>query len=158
MRKIFFLISVFSLMISACSSSKNIVYTTTTFSTANKIVANALQYHGVRYKFGGTTQKGMDCSGVVYVAFGSQNITLPRVSKDMANTGKEIALSKAQKSDLLFFKTNRRKPNINHVGLVVSNKNGAIKFIHATVSNGVIISSLEEEYWKKTFVKAVTVL
>lgn len=127
-------------------------------SKVDRIVANAMQYKGVRYRFGGTTKRGMDCSGVVYVAYGSQNVLLPRVSRDMAKRGRKISLRKVKKGDLVFFRTSKSRRGINHVGLVVSHKKGVIRFIHSTSSRGVIVSSLSEKYWKKAFVKATTIL
>ena len=96
----------------------------------------------------------MDCSGVVYVAFGQENFQLPRVSRDMAKRGKKISLNKAQKGDLLFFKTNKSRRRINHVGLVVSNIKGQIRFIHATTSKGVIVSNLYRKILEKSFCKS----
>ncbi len=151
--------TILTVVVSSCSSSKTVVKNNKkTSSKADRVVANAMKYKGVRYKFGGTTKRGMDCSGVVYVAYGSQNVLLPRVSRDMAKRGKKIPLNKVKKGDLVFFRTNKSRRNINHVGLVVSNKRGQIRFIHATSSKGVIISSISEKYWKKTFVKATTIL
>jgi cell wall-associated NlpC family hydrolase len=115
-------------------------------------------FKGTKYKFGGTTKKGMDCSGVVYVAYKKENIQLPRVSKDMAKKGKKISLKEARKGDLLFFRTHKSSRKINHVGLIISVKNKQIKFIHSTSSKGVIISSLSQKYWKNAFVKATKVL
>ena len=159
MKKIMFLMVVLSLVINACSSSKTVVKSNKkATSKADKIVANAMQYKGVRYKFGGTTRRGMDCSGVVYLAYGSQNVQLPRVSRDMAKRGQKISLSKVKKGDLVFFRTSKSRRGINHVGIVVSNKKGLIRFIHATSSRGVIVSSISEKYWKKAFVKATTLL
>ncbi|WP_158840637.1 C40 family peptidase [Polaribacter sp. L3A8] len=159
MKKWGFLLVVFSLLLSSCSSTKNVVKKTTKPTTkVDRIVSNALKYKGVRYKFGGTTQRGMDCSGVVYVAFGSENVQLPRISRDMAKRGNKISLNKVKKGDLLFFRTSKSRRSINHVGLVVSHKKGQIKFVHATTSRGVIVSTLSEKYWKKAFVKATTIL
>lgn len=156
MKKYLFFFLLISFVFSSCSSTKNVAKKPIT--KADKIVANALKYKGVKYKFGGTTKRGMDCSGVIYVAFGEENFQLPRVSRDMAKRGKKISLSKAKKGDLLFFRTNKSRRRINHVGLIVSNKKGQIKFIHSTSSRGVIVSSLIEKYWKKAFVKATKVL
>lgn len=159
MKKIILLVLVFSLVLSACSSTRTIRKNkATTTSIVAKIVRNALKYKGVKYKFGGTTKRGMDCSGMVFVAFGKEHIQLPRVSRDMANKGHKISLNKARKGDLLFFKTTNSKRSINHVGLIVSIKKGQVRFIHATSSRGVIVSSLSEKYWKKAFVKATNVL
>lgn len=150
-------------ILSSCSSTKSVVNNhskkkSKSISKADIIVANALQYKGVKYKYGGTTRKGMDCSGVVYVSFGAENIQLPRSSRFMANEGKKIPLQKVKKGDLLFFKISRRSNQINHVGLVTEIKNGQIFFIHSTSSRGVIVSSMSEKYWKNTFVKATNIL
>ena len=159
MKKLCFIVVVISLVLSSCSSTKSVVKKPVRPTTkVDRIVSNALEYKGVRYKFGGTTNRGMDCSGVIYVAFGSENVQLPRISRDMAKRGKKIPLSKVEKGDLLFFRTNKSKRSINHVGLVVSNKKGQISFVHATTSRGVIVSFLSEKYWNKAFVKATTIL
>ncbi|TXD51653.1 MULTISPECIES: C40 family peptidase [unclassified Polaribacter] len=146
----------FSLILGGCASSKE--RSNKQVSKTDKIVANALKYKGVKYKFGGTTKRGMDCSGVIFVAFGKENVLLPRVSRDMAKRGKKVSLRKAKKGDLLFFKTQKSKRKINHVGLIMAVKNGQIWFIHATSSKGVIVSSLSQKYWKKAFVKATSIL
>lgn len=157
MKKYLFLIFILFLLIrSSCLSNTIVENNEQSISTIDKIVANAMQYEGVRYRYGGTTKRGMDCSGVVYTAFGKENIKLPRASKEMAKKGKKVSLSKVKKGDLLFFKAGRKY--INHVGLITSVKNGEIYFIHATTSRGVIVSLLSEKYWKNAFVKAVTIL
>ncbi len=125
---------------------------------ADQIINTALTYSGVRYKYGGTSRKGMDCSGLLFVSFREHEVDLPRVSHEMAGEGKRIRLEKVQKGDLLFFKTSRRGKKINHVGLVVAVANEDIKFIHSTSSRGVIVSSLREGFWNLSFVKATRVL
>ncbi len=126
--------------------------------TADKVINSALTFSGAPYKFGGITKRGMDCSGLIYVAFGKHDISLPRISHNMAKEGKQIRVKDIEKGDLLFFKTSKRGKKINHVGLVVTTKNNEIKFIHASTSRGVIISSLKEGYWNYAFVKATRVL
>jgi probable lipoprotein NlpC len=162
------LLAILSLLLGSCGSSKsgsssNLHKTEKTSKTsnntkANKIVSYAKTFKGTRYKFGGTTKKGMDCSGLVFIAFGKEDITLPRVSRDMAKTGKSISLSKSTEGDLVFFKTSKSKKSINHVGLVVGSRRGEILFIHSTTSKGVIISSMDEGYWKSAFVEARRVM
>jgi cell wall-associated NlpC family hydrolase len=159
MKKYFLLVLSFSLLMGACSSSKKVVSSSQKHRLkVDKIIANALRFEGVKYKYGGTTKKGVDCSGIIFVAFNKENIALPRVSIDMAKRGRKISLSMVRKGDLLFFKTNKTSRNINHVGLVTSLKKGQIRFIHATSSKGVIVSVLSQKYWKNTFVKAVKIL
>ncbi len=165
MKKIitYFLIALFTTVTVSCgSSSKSKAVISKNPSTKAKqkqnpenkkiksIVSYAKSFGGTRYKYGGTTKKGMDCSGLVYTSFKKENIILPRTSRTMATQGKPISLKKVKVGDLLFFKTNKRKNVISHVGLVVETK-GVIKFIHASTSKGVIISSLDEKYWNKAF-------
>jgi cell wall-associated NlpC family hydrolase len=130
----------------------------TTLEKSEDIIDTALSYSGVRYKYGGTTRKGIDCSGLLYISFMEHDINLPRVSFYMAHEGKRIDLEEVTKGDLLFFTTSKRRKRINHVGLVVAIEGEEIKFIHATTSRGVIVSSLQEGYWNYAFVKATRIL
>lgn len=122
------------------------------------VIQFAKTFEGTKYKFGGTTNAGMDCSGLVCTAFEQENISLPRVSRDMATQGTPVSLREVEKGDLVFFKTDRRRNVISHVGLVVESNSGDIRFIHSTTRAGVIISSLEEAYWKKAFVEVRRVI
>ena len=159
------LLSLLSIVLVSCGSSrnvskqKNVIEATThtnktaTSKKANKIVSYAKTFEGTRYKFGGTTKRGMDCSGLVYTSFKNENIGLPRVSRDMAKQGKRISLRNAEEGDLVFFQTNKSRRVINHVGLVVESRRGVVKFIHSTTSRGVIVFSLDENYWNNAFVE-----
>ncbi|MBK5214667.1 MAG: C40 family peptidase [Flavobacteriaceae bacterium] len=122
-----------------------------------EIIEYAKTFQGTKYKFGGTTEAGMDCSGLVCTAFQKENISLPRISRDMATKGILISFKDIEAGDLVFFKTSR-KNTITHVGLVVEAKRGEVKFIHSTTQAGVIISSLDEAYWKKAFVEVRRVI
>ncbi len=122
---------------------------------AEQLVNNAMQFEGVRYRGGGTTTAGMDCSGMVTAVFRIFDLSLPRSSHEMAKQGVEIPLAEVKKGDLLFFKNNPRRSVINHVGLVTEvTEEGEVKFIHASSSSGVIVSSMNEAYHKRTFVQA----
>lgn len=125
---------------------------------AEEIIETALGYSGVRYKYGGTTKRGMDCSGLLYVSFSEHDISIPRISHQIFDQADPIKMKEVTKGDLLFFKTNRRGKRINHVGLVVDIQDDEIKFIHSTTSRGVIVSSLKEGYWNSAFVKAARIL
>ena len=166
MRKIIVLLVVmFSL--SSCKSSKKITTTksntanstsTVTNEKANQIVNYAKQFDGVKYKYGGTTKKGMDCSGLVVTSFKSEDIILPRTTGDLSVYGNWIDLKEVQKGDLLFFATKKNSRNVNHVGIVTESRAGYVEFIHASTSQGVIISNLAERYWYYAFVQARRVL
>jgi cell wall-associated NlpC family hydrolase len=125
---------------------------------ADGIINTALTFSGVRYKFGGTTRNGMDCSGLLYVSFAEHDIKLPRTSIHMAEEGKKIRIKDVEKGDLLFFKTSKGSKRINHVGMVVKVENDEIKFIHSSTSRGVTVSSLREGFWNHAFVKATRIL
>lgn len=122
------------------------------------ITSYALGFEGTRYKYGGTTKTGMDCSGLVYTSFLQENIPLPRSSRHMAKEGERLSLEDVNIGDLLFFETDKNKKVINHVGLVVKIQPGHILFIHSTSSKGVVISSLAENYWFDHFVMARRVI
>jgi len=125
---------------------------------AEKIITNAETYKGVRYKYGGTTKKGMDCSGLIHTAFKEEKIELPRISREMATYGNWIDLKEVKNGDLLFFATKKGSRKVNHVGLVTSARIGHIEFIHSSSSKGVITSNLAEKYWYFAFVQARRVL
>lgn len=127
-------------------------------SKADDIINTALTFSGVRYKYGGTTRKGMDCSGLLYVSFSEHDVELPRTSSRMAERGKRIRVKDIEKGDLLFFKTTRGSKRINHVGMVVTVDDDEIKFIHASTSRGVTVSSLRDGFWNQAFVKATRIL
>lgn len=130
-----------------------------TYKLADHIIATAKTYKGTRYKYGGVTRKGMDCSGLIMTSFKKHGLSLPRTSYGMSNEGITIKLKEVRKGDLVFFRTNPRKPRrISHVGLVTSVKNGIIYFIHASSKRGVIINNMSQNYYKRNFAKAKRVL
>jgi len=126
---------------------------------ADKIVWTAVSYKGTPYKYAGITKSGMDCSGLVYTSFKSRGIELPRSSSMLYTKGYKIPLSTVKRGDLLFFKTtNKSRSKINHVALVTSVSGKDVKFIHATSSRGVIVSSILENYWNNAFIEAKRIL
>lgn len=124
---------------------------------AEQLISTASENIGTRYRSGGTTTEGFDCSGFMCYTFNSNDIKLPRSSIEMANFGFTVKPEEAQKGDLIFFKT-RGGRQINHVGMVVEVCDGEIRFIHSSTSNGVIISSTKENYYKRNFIQINHVL
>lgn len=124
--------------------------TVVTTSATNKVIRKALSFKGTRYKYGGTTKSGMDCSGLMCSSFKAVNVNLPRTSFEQSKQGVRVSKRNVQKGDLVFFKTNG-KSRINHVGLVVSVDGRDVKFVHSSSSRGVMISSLKEGYWSNAF-------
>lgn len=116
----------------------------------DQLINSASVNLGVNYRSGGTTNAGFDCSGLMYSTFKKFDINLPRSSYEMAEVGTQIDLEKAKKGDLIFF-INRGQKRINHVGMIVQLDGDDIKFIHSSTQGGVIISSLKESYYERTF-------
>lgn len=127
-------------------------------SKVEKLVTFARSFKGVGYKFGGEDRNGMDCSGVVFTSYKQLGITLPRSSRGMSGEGKNVDLEDVQLGDLLFFDIDRLEGKVNHVGLVTSIVGNDVFFIHSTTKKGVIISSINESYWKEAFLKAKRIL
>ena len=120
-------------------------------STIDGILSEANTYIGTPYRFGGMTRSGIDCSAFVLSVYGSATgINLPRISSAQAQEGERVEREQLEKGDLLFFQT--RGSRISHVGIVQEiTPKGEIKFIHASTSKGVTISSLNEKYWGLRF-------
>jgi cell wall-associated NlpC family hydrolase len=164
MKKSFYIFALFVLFAS-CKSSSVIPRSSAEHKKESSgriidnIIETATENIGVRYKTAGTTKSGYDCSGLVYSTFGLYDIQLPRSSYEQSKIGIDLGqnLKKAKKGDLLFFKTNKRS-QINHVGIVTDVEDDDIKFIHASTSKGVIISSMSQSYYQKTFVQLNRIL
>jgi len=125
---------------------------------AETLVNYAKKFEGTRYKYGGTTKRGMDCSGLIFTTFMDNNLSIPRTTKGLATHGNWIDLKEVNVGDLVFFATKKNSRNVNHVGLVTNVRTGNIEFIHSSSSRGVMISSLAEKYWYFAFVQARRVL
>jgi hypothetical protein len=107
---------------------------------------------GIKYKSGGTTEKGFDCSGFTGYVFDQLGVELPRSSKGQAQVGTKVAKKDLRKGDLLFFNTNGK--NISHVGIYIGNG----KMAHSSSSRGTTISNINDSYFGKRYVTARRVL
>jgi cell wall-associated NlpC family hydrolase len=140
-------------------SKKTEVDTDRTKHLINQLIDSASDNIGVKYRTGGTTKAGFDCSGLIYSVFSSYDIQLPRSSYEQSKLGLIIDRERdnIKKGDLIFFKTNR-KSQINHVGMVIEVSDDDVKFIHSSTSKGVIISSTKEPYYQNSFVQINRIL
>jgi cell wall-associated NlpC family hydrolase len=102
-------------------------------------------WRGVPYRLGGLSRAGVDCSGFVYLTFKERlGVVLPRSTEAQARIGEPIAISELRTGDLVFFKTSWKT---GHVGIYLNDG----FFMHASTTKGVMISSLENPYWKKNY-------
>jgi len=102
-------------------------------------------WQGTPYRLGGNNKKGIDCSALVQNIYrNSFNIKLPRATKIQAETGYFIYKNNLEIADLVFFKTGWKA---RHVGIYL----GDNQFLHASTSKGVMISSLDNVYWRAKY-------
>lgn len=123
-------------------------------SATDIIVKTALSYEGTPYKYGGTSRRGMDCSGLINASYQAADRYVPRTSSQMAAEGKKVTLNKVKPGNLLLFSA-KGGSRIDHVGLVVEVDGDEIAFIHSTTSRGVRVDRLNDGYWDKRFRRAV---
>jgi hypothetical protein len=117
-------------------------------------ILDAAKFRGSEYKWGGITSGGMDCSGFVYTVFRIHGILLKRDSYLQAEEGEIVPPDELKVGDLVFFKS-AKSGRINHVGIYI----GGGDFIHSSRSKqGVAVSSLSDEMYKKSFVAARRVM
>jgi len=107
-----------------------------------------LRWQGTKYKNGGMSRSGIDCSGFSVVTYRDLfGLKLPRTTAGQAETGSAVSKSGLRAGDLVFFKTGRWQ---RHVGIYIEQN----WFVHASTSKGVMISNLKESYWKKHYWRA----
>ena len=110
-----------------------------------KITNTALKLVGVPYKWGGTTNKGFDCSGLIWYVFDKNTVHLPRTADLQYQAGKLVARDNLQQGDLVFFTT--YESGASHCGIYLEKG----KFIHASSRRGVMVSNLADSYWKTRY-------
>ena len=162
-------LATFSVILTACSSNsdqnvKGPIKAKAGIFKTNRVISNLddqimvianlsehqQEWQGTRYRIGGNSKSGVDCSGFMQITFRDLfGIDLPRMTVDQAKEGTKISKSELRTGDLVFFNTGRG-PNGKHVGVYV--KNG--QFLHASTKGGVIYSDMDSPYWTKTFWQA----
>ncbi|MDH5691614.1 MAG: C40 family peptidase [Gammaproteobacteria bacterium] len=116
---------------------------------ADRVVFSAIQFIGVPYKFGGTSLNGVDCSGLVYLAYQNAGMHVPRTSKEQYSKSQKVRTNSLRPGDLLFFKLQSR--NVSHVGIFL----GDGRFIHAPrTGKNVSYAHINNPFWSKRLVSA----
>jgi len=122
-------------------------------SFIEKISREVKKYLGVRYRAGGSSEKGFDCSGFTRViyrrVFGIDLASTVRGQYSMP-IFHTVSLEELSAGDLVFFSRTVRKKKLSHVGIYLSNG----YFAHAAVKKGVTVSSVKETHWKSRILSA----
>ena len=114
--------------------------------TNEKLISFLEEWYGIPYKYGGGTRMGVDCSAFSCMMMDSvYNLNIPRTCREQFVAGKRIKQDQLLQGDLVFFNTTG---GVSHVGVYLGHR----KFVHASTSNGVMISGLDDGYFKKRYV------
>lgn len=117
-------------------------------SISESIVETMDDWYGTRYRYGGTTKSGIDCSAFTREMYrGAFGMELPRTAREQYGRMRKISTAEMREGDLVFFNTTG---GVSHVGLYLGNN----KFVHASTSRGVVISDLYETYYISRFIGA----
>ncbi|MBU3679230.1 MAG: NlpC/P60 family protein [Candidatus Kapabacteria bacterium] len=132
-----------ALLAFGCSSAKRIRVDAP--PSIRTVLERAQDLIGTPYCSAGTTPDCFDCSGFVGYCYVTTGIPMPRTSRELFTVGQSVNPSDLSAGDLVFFSTSNSI--INHVGIFLADT----RFIHSSTSSGVMISSLEEPYWKQRY-------
>jgi lipoprotein Spr len=106
------------------------------------------KWYGTKYRMGGTTKNGIDCSAFVCAVYLSVfGATLPRTAKDQYQFTRRVPRTELKEGDLVFFNT---RGGVSHVGIYLQNN----KFAHASTAYGVTISDMFDPYYLQHFIGA----
>ncbi|UZR96043.1 C40 family peptidase [Chondrinema litorale] len=126
-------------------------------TTPELVISIARKYLGTPYKYGSINPEiGFDCSGFVYKVMEEAKISVPRTSRGFAEFGEKIEIDDARKGDVILFTgSNYENKTIGHVGIIISEKDDELQFIHSSSSKkhpGVVITSFSSGFYSKRFV------
>lgn len=115
-------------------------------SLGEQIVSTGKNYIGVRYRYGGSSANGFDCTGYTQFVYKQHNISVPRSTSEQAKVGTALSKSELQIGDLVIFK-NTYRSGPSHAGIYI----GDGQFIHSSTSRGVRIDHMDDNYWGGRF-------
>lgn len=105
------------------------------------------EWYGTSYCMGGSTKNCIDCSAFTHIIMQDvYNVNVPRTAQEQYKASEHINLEDLNEGDLVFFNTNGGS-DMSHVGIYMLNN----KFVHAATSGGVMVSDLNDSYWKTRY-------
>ncbi|MBM9498923.1 C40 family peptidase [Leptospira sp. 201903071] len=120
---------------------------------SSNLLSVTKEWQGTPYYWGGTSKKGVDCSGFTFSSLTDSRVgvpakIVPRLGRDQAKSGSHIAHKDLRAGDLIFFSASPNQSKITHVGLVISDK----EFSHASSTRGVVIDKISMKWWVDRYV------
>lgn len=115
---------------------------------AQALIGEAQRWIGTKYRYGGESKSGVDCSGLVMRVYGIVcGVKLPRTTREQIRYCTKVARNQIRPGDLVFFASGKSDDKVSHVGLYV----GDGRMIHASSSRGVVVSDFDSGYWAKRY-------
>ncbi|MFY0689506.1 MAG: C40 family peptidase [Cyclobacteriaceae bacterium] len=116
----------------------------------DNVITYARGYIGTPYQYGGTSKRGIDCSGLIQKSYATIGIDLPRTAKDQAKIGNKKGEGRVRPGDIVYFKFKQKREKWWHTGMVTYADDTTIKFVHASTSRGVVEDVYNDYYEKNT--------
>ncbi|MBL0146373.1 MAG: C40 family peptidase [Chitinophagaceae bacterium] len=114
--------------------------------TNTKLLNFIDEWWATRYRYGGTTKKGIDCSSLTGTLLRDvYGVTVPRTAREQYRISTKLKREELAEGDFVFFNT---RGGVSHVGIYLTNG----YFVHSSVHSGVVISSLDESYYSKKYI------
>lgn len=122
--------------------------------SGSAVARSALSQVGKPYRYGGSTPRGFDCSGLIWWAYRQNGVTVPRVTTDQAKAGKAVKASAMQPGDVLVFKSRSSSRGL-HTALYAGNGT----FVHSPSSGSrVRTDKIANSYWSKRLIRVRRIL
>ena len=114
----------------------------------DRAAAVALEQVGVPYRYGGSSPKGFDCSGLVQYAYSRAGVSVPRTTGQLWSAAPTVAGHDMRPGDLLFFSIEGK---MSHVGMYLGDR----RFVHAPQSGRTVsVASLDSPFYKRALIRA----
>ncbi|MDC7222694.1 MAG: C40 family peptidase [Spirochaetales bacterium] len=124
---------------------------------AEDIIRSASELVGTPYRYGGASPSGFDCSGLLYYLYAGLVPSFPRVSTDQARSGSYVEKGDLLPGDLVFYATGSNPSAVTHAALYIGS-NTVIQAVSEGPQTGVVITDMDERYWKNRYVTSRRVL